>query len=151
MDTDLGNYRKSDAPVVNKATLTWERERVFTSTTPRGYDLEFDAANEWGCMPVESLMMSLAGCLAIDVVTILQKMRCPPEKFTMDMEGERTAEPPQRYTKIRMKLRLAGDGITEDKVRQAIKLSEEKYCSVHHTLRPDLEVETTFELESRRP
>jgi putative redox protein len=148
VDTDLGSYRSSDEPVVNKATLTWERERVFTSTTPRGYDLEFDAANEWGCMPVEALLMSLGGCLAIDVVTILQKMRCPPTKFSIDMEGERTAKPPQRYTRFRMVLHLAGEGITEDKVRHAIELSETKYCSVHHSLREDIEVEVDFELEA---
>ena len=147
MNTDLGNYRGSDEPVINRATLQWERDRVFTSTTPRGYDLEFDAANEWGCMPVEALLMSLGGCLAIDVVTILQKMRCPPESFSMEMEGTRGATPPQRYQKIRMKLRLKGEGITEDKIRQAIQLSEEKYCSVHHSLRDDIVVETEFELE----
>ena len=69
-----------------KAKLEWTRDLVFTATTPRGYDLDFDARSEWGCMPTESLVMSLAGCMAIDVVSILGKMGCPPEAFSGSSE-----------------------------------------------------------------
>lgn len=148
MNTDLENYRSSEAPPVNRATLTWERDLVFTSTTPRGYDLEFDARNEWGCMPVEALLMSLGGCMAIDVVTILKKKRCPPDRFRMEMEGERAPRPPQRYRRIRLVLHLAGEALDEEKVRQAVALSEEKYCSVHHSLREDIELQVDVRIES---
>ena len=129
------------APPVHKASLKWERDLFFQCVTPRGYDLDFDANNEWGCLPVEALLMSLGGCLAIDVVAILTKMRKPPSSFSMEMEGHREPEPPQRFTKMRMTLNIAGDGLTEEAVHKAVKLSEEKYCSVHHTLRDDVEIE----------
>ena len=140
LDDALADYKEQVAPL-NKGTLTWERDLVFTATTQRGYDIEFDADMEWGCMPVEGVLLSLAGCMAIDVVSILTKMRCPPESFRMEFEGERNPTPPQRYLRIRQVLFLAGEGLAEDKVRRAVSLSQEKYCSVYHTLRPDIEME----------
>ena len=139
MNDELGEYKNGVNPV-NRATLKWERDMVFTSTTPRGYDLEFDAAVEWGCMPVEALLMSVAGCMAIDIVSILTKMRSAPESFSMDIEGVRHPEPPQRYESIRMTLNLSGAAVTTEKVDRAIELSREKYCSVLHSLKDDIEV-----------
>lgn len=128
-----------------RASLTWDRDLVFTATTPRGYDLEFDANNEWGCMPLEAMVMSLAGCMAVDVVSILRKMRCPPETFGMEIEARRRPTPPQRITRVRMVLSLTGD-VPRDKVDRAVALSDEKYCSVRHSLAGDIEFETEIRL-----
>ncbi|MHC4469835.1 MAG: OsmC family protein [Planctomycetota bacterium] len=144
----LTEYKNGVAPV-NRATLRWDRDLVFTATTPRGYDLEFDAKTEWGCMPVEGLLMSLAGCMAIDVVSILTKMRCEPSGLTMEIEGERNPDPPQRFTRFRLVLSLDGDGLDEAKVRRAVSLSEEKYCSVLHSLREDVETVTEIRLNGK--
>lgn len=140
----LTDYKDEVAPV-NRATLRWDRDLVFTATTPRGYDLEFDANTEWGCMPVEALMMSLAGCMAIDVVSILRKMRCEPTGLSMEVEGDRCPTPPQRYTAIRFVLHLEGD-VDRAKVEKAVALSEEKYCSVLHSLREDIETTTDIRI-----
>jgi putative redox protein len=146
MNEELDDYKAEVIPDM-KATLEWQRDLVFTATTQRGYDLDFDANIQWGCMPVEGLVMSLAGCMAIDVVSILGKMRCPPESFTMDISATRHPTPPQRITKVVMKLHLKGD-VPSDKVERAISLSEEKYCSVTHSLREDIEIVTEFDVES---
>jgi putative redox protein len=145
LDESLSDYKEEVVPL-NKGRLTWDRDLVFTATTQRGYDIEFDANMEWGCMPVEGVLLSLAGCMAIDVVSILQKMRCPPESFSMEIEGERNVTPPQRYNRIRMLLNLGGEGLDEAKVRRAVDLSHEKYCSVYHTLHPDLDVEVEVKI-----
>jgi putative redox protein len=145
LDESLSDYKEEVVPL-NKGRLTWDRDLVFTGTRQRGYDIEFDANMEWGCMPVEGVLLSLAGCMAIDVVSILKKMRCPPETFSMDIEGERNVTPPQRYNRIRMVLYLAGEGLDEAKVKRAVDLSHEKYCSVFHTLRPDIEVEVDVKI-----
>ena len=142
MNDDMGEYKNGVNPV-NRATLKWERDLVFTSTTPRGYDLEFDAAVEWGCMPVEALLMSVAGCMAVDIVSILTKMRAAPESFSMDIEGERNPEPPQRYNRIHMILNLSGAEVTAERADRAVELSKEKYCSVLHSLKDDIEVTVT--------
>jgi putative redox protein len=85
--------------------------------------------------------------MAIDVVAILKKMRCEIETFRMDVEGERNRTPPQRIRSIKLTLHIKGVGVTEDKARRAVKLSEDKYCSVRHSLREDIAVETDLCIE----
>jgi putative redox protein len=140
---------RTDGGPVNRATLRWDRDLVFTATTPRGYDLEFDAEAEWGCMPVEGLLMSVAGCMAIDVVKILEKMRSAPNSLSMEIEGDRRPTPPQRFTRVKLVLKLEGDGLDEAKVRKAVSLSEDRYCSVLHSLREDVEMETEVVLSGK--
>ena len=145
MDETLTQYKETVPDTMN-LRLAWERELIFTATTQRGYDLDFDPMSEWGCQPLESLVMSLAGCLAIDIVAILRKMRCPPESFRMEMKATRRTEPPQRLLGVELVLYLTGE-VNEKKLRRAIALSEEKYCSVRHSLREDIEIETRYVLE----
>ena len=129
------------------ASLEWQQDLVFTATTRRGYDLDFDANIQMGCMPVEGVLMSLAGCMAIDVVAILKKMRCEIEAFRMEIKGERNRTPPQRIRSIKLTLHIQGNDVTEEKARRAVQLSEEKYCSVRHSLREDITVETDLRIE----
>ena len=88
--------------------------------------------------------MSLAGCLAIDVVMFLQKMRVEIKEFEIETAGERNPTPPQYYKSIEMKIHIAGKGVTPKKLDRAIALSQEKYCSVYHTLRNDLKVNVSY-------
>jgi putative redox protein len=129
------------------ASLEWQRDLVFTATTQRGYDLDFDADIQMGCMPVEGVLMSLAGCMAIDVVAILKKMRCEVESFRMEIKGQRNRTPPQRLRSIKLTLHIKGNGVTEEKAARAVNLSRETYCSVRHSLREDIEVETDLRIE----
>ena len=69
-----------------EARLVWEQDLYFTASTRRGYDMEFDANVQMGCMPLEGLLLSLAGCMAIDVVSILNKMRCSLESMSMKIK-----------------------------------------------------------------
>lgn len=130
-----------------EATIVWERDLVFRGRTPRGYDLDFDADSEWGCTPVEALLLSVGGCMAMDVVSILTKMRVPPSALSLKLEGDRAPETPRRFTRMRLVFELAGEGITEEKAARAIGLSQERYCSVLHTLRPDVGVEVVCRLD----
>ncbi|HEC98003.1 MAG TPA: OsmC family peroxiredoxin [Nitrospirae bacterium] len=139
LEDSLEGYKEKVAPVT-KGTLTWDKDLIFVGRTQRGYEIDFDARGEWGCMPTESLLLSLTGCMGIDMVSFLRKMKCKLESFKIDLEGERNPTPPQYFKTIRMTVHLSGDGITEKKVQRAISLSHEKYCSVYHTLREDLKV-----------
>ncbi len=81
--------------------------------------------------------------MGADIVDILGKMRVPLEALELRLEGDRAAEPPRRFLSIR----ILGEarGVSEEdepKLRRAVALSEEKYCSVLHTLRPDCEIST---------
>jgi putative redox protein len=97
-----------------------------------------DGDAEAGPSPMQSLLLGLAGCMAVDVVMILQKMRVPLEGLAIRAEGERAPEPPRRFTQIRLVYETRGLAPADsDKLDRAIELSREKYCSVLHTLRPD--------------
>jgi putative redox protein len=142
----LEGYKGKIHPV-NKGTLTWDRDLIFLGRTQRGYELDFDAQAQWGCIPTESLLMSVAGCLAIDIVSFLQKMKCVITKFKIDITGERNPTPPQYYKHIEMKIHISGENITPRKLDRVISLSQEKYCSVYHSLRKDLKVDVRYEIE----
>ncbi len=147
LDEALGEY-KSKILQVNKATLTWDRDLIFIGRTMRGYEVEYDAQQQWGCSPTETLLLSVAGCMAIDMVTFLKKMKCEIKSYKMDIMGERNPTPPQYYTSIDMVISVSGTGLTAKKIERAISLSHDKYCSVYHSLRKDIKVKVDYAFES---
>lgn len=134
-----------------KATVAWDRDLIFVATTPQGYELEFDADAQWGCKPTESLLMSLGGCMAIDIVSILKKMRMEIVRFRMDLTGERNPDPPQFFKSVDMVLHLTGRNLDSRKIERAISLSREKYCSVYNSLRPDMDLKVRHIIEQEDP
>jgi len=146
----LQGYKAGITPGV-KATLAWSRDRVFSGTTPQGYEIEFDAESQWGCKPTEGLLLALAGCMAIDVVSILKKMRVTLVAFRAEVVGKRNPEPPQYFRSVEMTFRLVGRNLDARRVERAVALSRETYCSVYHSLRPDLELAVRCLLEEAPP
>jgi putative redox protein len=142
-DISLEGY-KEKVRTAAKGFLFWEKDLLFKGMTQSGYEIEFDAAVQWGCMPTEALMLSLAGCMGIDVVSFLQKMKVELHKFKLDIDGVRNPTPPQYYKEFTMHLHITGRGIKEKQVERAISLSQEKYCSVYHSLRKDLTVKVGY-------
>ena len=141
----LGGYKEKINPVT-KATLTWDKELIFVGRTQEGYEIDYDAHVQWGCKPTDSLLLSLAGCMGIDTVMFLQKMKAKLVSFKIDIQGERNPDPPQYYKTVDIVLHIDGDNITENKVSRAVSLSHEKYCSVYNSLRPDMEVNIKYVL-----
>ncbi|HJM82089.1 MAG TPA: OsmC family protein [Nitrospinota bacterium] len=131
---------KTNVDEVTKSSLKWSKDLLFSGRTQRGYEIDFDARIEWGCAPTEALLLSLAGCIAVDIVSILQKQRVELSKFSVDIEGRRNANPPQFFESILMTLILGGKNIDQTKLDRAIELSQKKYCSVKHSLRSDMEI-----------
>jgi putative redox protein len=150
LNESLAKYKHSINPTV-KTTLAWKQDLVFTGATPQGYEIEFDAQAQWGCKPTEALLLSLAGCMGIDMVTILTKMRIELTSFRMEIEGERNPTPPQYYKAVEMVLHIAGKNLDPGKVERAIALSRNKYCSVYNSLRPDLALNVRYVLEEKDP
>jgi len=146
LEESLKGYKEKIAPV-NKGTLTWERELIFVGRTQRGYEIEFDPHMEWGCSPTEALLLSLAGCMGIDVVSFIQKMKGELRSFKIEIVGERNLTPPQYYKKIEMILHISAKNVTEKQIARAVALSHEKYCSVYHSLRKDIEVKVDYILD----
>jgi putative redox protein len=147
LETALKGYKEEILPV-NKASLSLQRDLYFMGTTQRGYEVEFDPKYEEGCSPTETLLLSLAGCIAIDLVSILKKMRCEIATCEIDAEGARNLDPPQYYKSMRLMIHISGDGITPKKIDRAISLSRDTYCSVYHSLRKDMELHIEYEINA---
>ena len=93
-----------------------------------------------GISPMELLLMGLAGCSSIDVVAILNKQKLNPTSLKMEVEGERNeTEIPSLFNKINVKVIVDGE-ISPEKIRRAVQLSFDKYCSVSKTLEHTAEI-----------
>lgn len=146
LEESLSEYKETILPT-NKGSLEWDKDLIFNARTQMGYEVEFDARMQWGCAPTETLLMSLAGCLAIDLFSFLQKMRAEISGFKIDFSGDRNLDPPQFYKSIEMTVYITGRGLTPKKVERAISLSQDKYCSVYHSLRKDIEVKISYNIQ----
>ncbi len=131
-----------------RVTLTWERGMAFTGEAEGKAPIRIDADGAAGPGPMETLPLALAGCTARDVVSILAKMKFPVRALSVEVAGERRAEHPKRYTSIVLTYRVHAPGAPEERVRHAIDLSLEKYCSVTHSLAPDIARRYELVLES---
>ncbi len=111
-------------------------------------EITLDGNGRAGPSPVQALALALAACSAADVVEILGRMRVPLTGLEVSIEGERASVAPRRYTAIRLRYRAQGvPAESEGGLRRAVALSQKKYCSVLHTLRPDLVVESDVALQ----
>jgi putative redox protein len=127
-------------------SLIWDSELDFHAG-PDSPPLQMASSRDGMYSPMTLLAQALMGCMAMDVVHILQKGRHDLTGLTVSFESERAPEPPKRYTKVHLTFRITG-GVSKDAVERAIALSHEKYCSVSNTLRQDLEFTTSIELNS---
>lgn len=129
--------------------VEWTGEgQLFRGGAPGGVQIPLDGRGAAGPSPVQALLLALAACTGADVVEILQKMRVPLAGLVLDVEGDRAADAPRRYTAIRLRFTVSGvPPESEERVRRAVALSAEKYCSVLHSLRPDVVVESDVALQ----
>jgi putative redox protein len=104
-----------------------------------------DGNGQLGLSPVEALCSALAGCMAIDVVHILEKGRQPLRGLRAEAVALRAESDPRRVVKVDLRFHVEGS-IAPEKVERAIALSRDTYCSVWHSLRTDIELATSFEI-----
>lgn len=129
--------------VSKHVTLRWtgEGER-FEGSAPGGATVLIDGDGKAGPSPMDALLLSLAGCMGIDVLMILEKSRVPVTSLEVAVEGTRPDDPPRRFLSLALEYRITGPGPEhEARLERAVALSRDKYCSVFHTLRPDLDVD----------
>lgn len=128
-------------------TLAWEGDMRFRAHTEDGHELPFDGTRERGASPTEGLLAALAACMGIDVVDILRKGRQDVDRCDVEVAGERRMDPPRRFTSIRMEFRVVGRALSRQRVERAVELSRSTYCSVLHSLAPDIELEVSLAIE----
>ena len=136
-----------------KATVRFVAEDLFLGTSPSGHALAIDTNKERSSAPspVELLLVALGACTATDVAGILAKKRQHVSSYIVEVSGTRRDEHPRSYTSMKVHHILTGKSISTKAVAQAVELSETKYCSVAATLRPQVEIQTTFEIIEESP
>jgi putative redox protein len=126
------------------ADLTWRGALTFSATVGSA-TFTLDSAGVDTPSPVGALAAALAGCMSMDVVHVLTKGRHPLRAMSAHLEGERAPDDPHRFTRITLHLVIEG-AVPSAAVERAIQLSRDKYCSVWHSMRQDIDFITTHEI-----
>ncbi len=129
-------------PVV--ADLVWTEALRFDASSAH-ITAVVDGDSSAGPSPVQMLIFGLAGCMAADVVDIVRKGRHSLTGFSAHILAERAQDPPTRVVRAQLHFHVRGD-VPATAVERAIALSRDKYCSVWHSLRQDIELTTTFDV-----
>lgn len=142
---------------MDSARIRWTAKRQFVGTDAAGHSVVMDAKPEYkgegsGIRPVELVLHGLAGCTAMDVVSILEKKRQDVRGLELNVTGtQREDEFPKIYTTIAVEYVVTGYGVKPEAVARAIELSEEKYCSVKGMLGDQVQVTSSFRVVESRP
>lgn len=118
-----------------ESVARWSDGLKFEGTFSTGHAIVMDTSVEQGGTdegprPVELLLMSLAGCTGMDVLAILKKKRQKVSGFHIHVKGERREDHPKVFDRLHVIYEVVGEGIEPNAVRQAIVLSQDKYCSI---------------------
>ena len=131
-----------------KAVVHSAGDGLFVAITPSGHAqvLESNSERASAATPLELLLIALGACTAVDVVSILKKKREQVTDYRVEVRGTRREEYPRAFTRMEVRHVVRGRNVSEKSVASAIELSETKYCSVAATLRPGVEIVTSYEI-----
>jgi len=137
------------------ATSRWVKGLAFAGLTDTGKWMMMDTRKEVGGIaegptPMELVLQALMGCTGMDVASILEKKKVSFRSFEITEEHTRSEEHPKVYKSIHMTYRFDGDDIDPEKVRKAVSLSVEKYCSVHAMLKDSVELTYGIEINGEK-
>jgi putative redox protein len=132
-------------PPLLEVDLEWEGDLRFRGRSGEA-EILMDSPPKAGPTPVQALGFGLAGCMAMDVASILQRGRHEVKALRAHLEGRRQESHPKRLLAVDLRLTVVGR-VPPDRVERAIQLSRETYCSVWHSLNPDIEFRTSFEVQ----
>ena len=132
---------------IREVRLEWTGEGLaFRGGREGGAQVGVDSSGKIGPSPMEMLLLSVAGCMAIDILMILEKSRVAVNTLAFDAIGVRAETMPKRYTSVKLVCHVSGPSEEdESKVVRAVELSRDKYCSVLHTLDPQIDFEIQVE------
>ena len=129
-------------------SISWKEGMAFEADV-NGHKILLDASEEFGGLnlvprPKPLMLVALAGCTGIDVLSILKKMRIELTNFDIKVEADQSEEQPVHYIKMHIIYEFWGKGLPEDKLQKAINLSHERYCGVSAVYSKTMPVTTSF-------
>jgi putative redox protein len=129
---------------MTEAKAIWIENFRFEGAASSKHAIVMDGDKALGSSPMELVLIGLCGCTGYDVVSILQKKREPLTSLNVRAEAERAPNPPSVYTEIKLIYRVGGK-VSRKAVEDAVRLSEEKYCSVSAMLAKTARIMTEIE------
>ena len=134
-----------------KARVKWVEGATFLGESGSGHAVVMDGppahgGRNLGVRPMEMLLLGMGGCTAFDVVHILKKARQPVTDCVAELSAERSDSDPKVFTHIHVHFVVKGQGLKEDRVRRAVELSAEKYCSASIMLGKVAEITHDYEI-----
>lgn len=135
---------------MGNTSVRWMKEgKQFVGIDSTNHTVVLSTPNDGiGIKPSDLLPIAVASCTAVDVVEILEKKRMPLTSLEIISSSEQEQTPPWTFSKIHLHFKIAGKNLTEVAAEQAIRLAEEKYCSVAATVRATAQVTFDFEILS---
>jgi putative redox protein len=134
--------------MTTEAKVTWVTDRRFVGQASSGHGIVVDgSSNKLGPSPMELMLVGMAGCTAYDVIDILEKKRQRVTGLEVTARAERASEHPRVYTAIEVEYIVRGRGVQAKAVEDAIRLSEEKYCSAAAMLGKSACITSCFRIE----
>lgn len=125
---------------------TWQGGTTFLGRSSKGNLVPMGAVSDPGASPMELLLIALAGCTGMDIVGILEKKRKNIDQFELTVRGLRRFEDPRIYTNILVHYELWSEDLDPASLEQAIRLSEEKYCSVSGMFGVGTQITSTYQI-----
>jgi putative redox protein len=125
--------------------LVWKGDFRFDGTARGGSITVIDGNSESGTAPVDLMLQSVGACAATDVVDILKKSRQEVQGMAVEVEATRREEPPRYVKRLEFRFRIKGP-VDQKKAERAVDLSLEKYCSVFHTFRMDIQLDVEVKI-----
>jgi putative redox protein len=135
---------------MSEIRLDWLHGKTFVGTDSTRHAIVIaspEEAGSAGVKPSDLLLLGLASCASVDLIEILTKKRQPPDRMEVRVEGVQEETPPWTFRKIHMHFVFQGARLQPTAVEQAIRLSQEKYCSVAATIRCAAEITTSYEIQ----
>jgi len=122
-----------------KLNTKWDKGQQFTTQVEGGNEITLDGRSKSTVSPPQALLAALCSCIGIDIVMILEKMRASVEGLEVDASVARAEDPPRYVQGVHLRFKVQGQ-IQDKQLERAIQLSLDKYCSVYHSLRRDLDL-----------
>ena len=134
-----------------KLSINWQGEMVFAGTSPSGFPVQMDSDSDFGgtntgIRPMEMIAFGLAGCTAMDVLSILLKKRQDVSQFEVRIDAPRSREYPKVFTRATITYVVTGRNVSENAVLRSIELTATKYCPAQIMLEPAFPMELHYEI-----
>jgi putative redox protein len=134
-----------------KANAIWKGNMTFVGEAPSGFPIQMDTAPEAGgtnsgTRPMELIAIGLAGCTAMDVISVLKKMRQEVTQFEVRVDAPRSSEHPKVFTSAVITYIVSGKNLVENSVLRAIELSATRYCPVETMLSQAFPMDLHYEI-----